>query len=371
MSGDMQFLVNRVWSDVTKTGNAVARYFSQFLVFFNNHPEFDIISYGTGKSETGTTVPTSWVTWAESDGSGALPFGDNSWFVVQAQKASAALDGDGSRPWEAKFQYTSSTAFDDCNEADTEYGAGTEGTTHKMYTRPSPDGGWVGEGTQDFVSVDAGDNIETVDATTDTSENNFGLHIIGDDDTVIWVAQYLLAATPLPLYSRQRFGYLGETIRRGTGITKPELAIIGSAFSGTTGYLLKKDYNFPIANVFNSPRQGTDVPSFSLTSIPTEVVTKHRFWAGFEDTGANEDMMFNTNPDPWTDETEHLGIIARQDSDRHNSVFGQLRLIEASAEYITEGNLIGDGTRLSVGYDTAVHGGLCVPWPGSGTSPVF
>jgi hypothetical protein len=81
--------------------------------------------------------------------------------------------------------------------------------------------------------------------------------------------------------------------------------------------------------------------------------------------------LWNGAPDPWTGDAEFIGIMIRQNHEEHNSLLGQLRLIEAAGEYVTEGNLWGDGTRLAVGDDTATRGGLAVPWPGSTTLPIF
>ena len=83
------------------------------------------------------------------------------------------------------------------------------------------------------------------------------------------------------------------------------------------------------------------------------------------------DILWTGYDCPWASEAEFLGIVVRQEEDEHNSVLGQLRLIESAAEYVTEGNLWGDGTRLSCGAGTSTRGGLAVPWPGSGTSPLF
>jgi hypothetical protein len=369
MSGVMQFRVNKVWEDSVQNSIGIARFFAEMLAFFADHLEFDIISYGTGKSETGTSTPTSWKTWADSDGSGTVPFSDNSWFVVEAQNASASLNGDGSRQWQAKFQFTSTTGFDDCNYADVEYGSGTEGTYHRLMVRFSPDGGWVAGTTLDFTSVTASDNLQIADADFNDSRVDFGLHMIGDDDTIIWVAQLMTYGGTLPTYSLQRFGYLGETVRRNSNHTKPELAIVGTAIYNA-GYVLGREWDEPSTRIFNSPQQGSNIPSFSLDS-DGNVVDKHMFWCGHNTTGADSDILFTGADDPWTSETEYIGILVRHDDGEHNSIIGQLRIIEIADSYKSEGNLWGDGTRLSVGYQTSTKGGLAVPWPGSGTSPLF
>jgi hypothetical protein len=366
MSGTMQYRVNRSWFDATQVDVGFHRLWADFLAFFDAHPEFEIDSYGTGKVEAESGL-AAWVAWANGDGSGAPPFGDNSWFVATAQKASATLNGDGSRQYQAKFQFTSATAFDDCNVADVEHGSGTEGTTHIMFVRFSPDGGWVGPGTLDFVAVTASDNMIVADHAL--SDINYYLHIRGDDDTVVWEGQLEDKVTPLPSYIRQRGGMLGETVRRNANHDKPELAIVAPMTDGN-GYDLKRGWNEAATAIFNAPQQGSTVPTFSLAADDSEV-TQHRFLAGHDGMGANADLLFNGGPDPWTGDDEFLGIDVRQDHQEHNSILGQLRLWQAAGNHVSEGSLYGDGTRLSVGRDTATRGGIASPWPGATTSPIF
>jgi hypothetical protein len=350
------------------------RLFAELLAFFDDHANFSIISYGTAKVETGTVTPAAWKAWAETDGSGAVPFADNSWFVVQADKASATLNGDGSRQWQAKFQVTTTTGFDDCNVADVEHGSGTEGDLWSLFVRFSPDGSWVGSGTLDFVAVTASDNMYAADfgGGSPLGDYDFLLHVIGDDDTIIWVAQAddNPPVPALPNYDLQRFGYLGEMVRRSSAHAKPELAIIAPILR-SGGYRLRKGSNEAASSVFSDPRYGgSAVPSFSLGADGSPVL-RHMTWAAANNVSANDDLLWNGAPDPWTGDAEFIGIMIRQNHEEHNSLLGQLRLIEAAGEYVTEGNLWGDGTRLAVGDDTATRGGLAVPWPGSTTLPIF
>lgn len=368
MSGDMQFRENRSWVNSTQDRKGIHRLFAEFLAYFANHQEFDIISYGTAKVETGTSVPASWLAWANTDGSGVPPMADNSWFVAQAQKASATLNGDGSRPWEAKFQFTDITGFDDCNVADVDYSG--EGNVQRMYVRFSPDGGWVGSGTLDFVAVTASVNLQVADFTRVTGQLDFQIHFIGDDDTIIWVAQAAQSVAGFPIYANQKLGYLGEIVRRYSNHLKPELAIIAD-MRWTGGWALKKGSNEYNTAIFNNPRyNGSDVPSFSLGADGTEV-TRHMCWCGANNLAADYDLLWNGSADHWTGDAEFLAIKVRQNHEEHNSLLGQLRLIQAAANYVSEGNLWGDGTRLSCGAETSIRGGLAVPWPGPTTSPLF
>lgn len=371
MSGTMQYRLNKSWFDSIQQSYGAMKLFAEILAFFDDHPEFDIISYGTAKVETGTTTPTTWKTWADTDGSGVCPFADNSWFVVEAQKASADLSGGGSRKWQAKFQVTRSTGYDDCNVADVEYGTGTEGETYSCYVRFSPDGGWVGSGTLDFVAVTASDNMRVGDYDYLTGRCNHLIHLMGDDDTVIWVAQGCRYNVVLPDYAFQKFGYLGEMSRRSSEHTKPELAIIAGLHPYGSDHDLKKGSNEKTTAIFNNPAyDGTTVPSFSLAADGTEV-TQHAFWCLANGLSTINDLLWNGAADPWSSEAEFLSIMVRQDHEEHNSILGQLRLIKSAGEYITEGNLWGDGLNLAVGADTATRGGLAVPWPGSSTLPIF
>lgn len=371
MSGNLEFRVNRSWYASIQANVSPYRLLAEILAFFDDHPNYSIISYGTGKVETGVITPTTWKAWAESDGSGVCPFGDNSWFVVEAQKASASLNGDGSRKWQAKFQCTTVTGFDDCNVADVEHGAGTEGNDWSLYVRFSPDGGWVGAGTLDFVAVTASDNMLVIDDYASGRHCDWAIHLIGDDDTVIWVANGVEPGQVIPNYNNQKFGYLGEVVRRNSGQTKPELAIVSYLHYYGSGWDLGKGYNEVATIIFNSQTYGgTTVPSFSLAADGSGV-TRHNFWSDKDTGGANTDLLFNGASDPWTGEDEFMGIVAKQDETSHRSILGQLRLIEAAGNHIVEGQLFGDGTRLSVGKNTATQGGLAVPWPGSTTLPIF
>ena len=365
MSGDIQFRVNRSWFSAVQAGVSAKRIFGDFLAFFADHPNFHIISYGTGKVQTGVTVPTTWKAWADSDGSGVPPFADNSWFVVEAQKASAALNGDGSRKWQAKFQVTTTTAFDDCNVANIDYGS--EGEFQILAFRFSPDGGWIGAGTLDFGGgVVASLNMLIADFDW-PSEYNYYLHILGDDDTVLWVGHSRLVGNPIPYYPNQKFGYMGELVRRNSNHTKPELAMAQHLYH-TGGRVLAKGDGEDATVIFSNDQM--TVPSFSLGADGTSV-TQHRVFIAHKDNTASGDMLFNAGPDPWSGEDEFLTIPIGQNHQEHQSVLGHLRLIELAGNYIIEGNLFGDGTRLSVSYNTAVRGGLAIAWPGSGVGPIF
>jgi hypothetical protein len=373
MSGDMEHRENRSWLDATQTGHTLDRLFGEFLAFFADHPEYDIISYGTAKVETGTTTPATWLAWANTDGSGAVPWSENSWFVVEAQKASATLNGDGTRQWQAKFQVANATGFDDCNVADTAYLH--EADTGVLCVRFSPDGGWVGSGTLDFSAVVASDNYRIADVPA--ANCAFYLHIAGDNDTVGWVGQ-IDNDGQLPNYLRQRMGVIGEIVRRSSGHTKPELLIVTRMIDaiGTTAHDLGKGVGEGDRLVFDSPAGSGGVPSFSLAADGT-ALENHRIDGATPGAhilnahhdGTTNDIMFATGPDPWSGDDEVMAILVRQAQSSHNSVLGQLRLFGSCDERILAGAVLGDGSYLSVGKDTNTDGGIAFVW--SGEVPLF
>lgn len=370
MSGTMQNRLNRTWFNSTQDRKGIHRLFAEFLAYFDDHPEFAIIASGTAKVQTEATgnAPVAWKAWADSDGSGAVPFADNAWFVVAALKASADLSGGGTRQWQAKFQFTDTTGFDDCNVADNDYGY--ENVFQSLCVRFSPDGGWVGTGTLDFVAVTASDNLRVADFTRLTGSQDFQIHFIGDDDTMLWVAQSTQAVAAFPRYDIQRLGYLGETIRRNANHLKPELALIAD-MRHLGGWVLRKGSNEVATAIFSDPLYGgSSVPSFSLGADDTGVI-RHMSWCGANRMSADYDLLWNGLADHWSGDAEFLAITVRQNHEEHNSILGQLRLISAAANYVDAGKLWGDGTRLSVGHATATRGGLAVPWPGSTTLPIF
>jgi hypothetical protein len=137
------------------------------------------------------------------------------------------------------------------------------------------------------------------------------------------------------------------------------------------GHDLCKGSNEAATSVFSNPQYGgSTVPSFSIAADDSHV-GRHMCWMGYDAVGATQDVLYNGNPDPWTSDAEFIGIVIRQNEDEHNSILGQLRLIESAAEYVSEGALWGTGDRLSVGKGTSTRGGLAVPWPGSSTTPIF
>jgi hypothetical protein len=274
MSGDLVYSVNNQYARYQGGGETigVAIVFTEFLKYFNSHSNFDFAGYGTGSSQTGTTPPSSWRTWEYR--SDSVPFGDNSWFVVNATSASKGMDGSGDYQWQAKFQVTQSSSFDDCSGSD----YGFEGDTYTLCCRSSADGGW-NSGTCDFSpasGADASDNYrvcagDTVDTIID---------IVGDDDTVFWRTMVSEGAWSVNDYCKQ--GYLGIYRRRSSHITKPFFMMVGASYHGYAGEGTDGSRN--AANESTTgynwlPQKAFDWPTYSLASDGTTKITSH--WKGF------------------------------------------------------------------------------------------
>ena len=140
MSGDYRTRENRVWDDTIQNNVAPFRFFWEFVTFVNNHTGFTVLAYGTDTTQSGTTIPASWLAW---DGVTAPPFSDKDWFVFRADNASTLLNGNGNYQWEAKIQVvnTSGTNFTDCSGIN--YGLTTEDQFRvieniSLFTRNNP-----------------------------------------------------------------------------------------------------------------------------------------------------------------------------------------------------------------------------------------
>jgi hypothetical protein len=137
------------------------------------------------------------------------------------------------------------------------------------------------------------------------------------------------------------------------------------------GWDLGKGSNEAGTSVFSNPQYGgSTVPSFSLAADGSPV-TRHMAWAFYRLLGSAYDGLFTGGAEKWTGDEQFMGIVMRQNFEEHNSVLGQLRLIEAFGNHVSEGSLVGDGTRLSVAKETSTRGGLVVPWTGPTTLPIF
>ena len=177
--------------------------------------------------------------------------------------ASATLNGDGTRQWQVKFQVANSVPYADTSGSD----KGLDGVTGVVSVRLSPDGGWVGSATRDFSAVVSSPDLRwSYDAASD---EDFNLHLAGDNDTVVSVGQVVTNGFLVPNYAYQRAGYIGEIVRRNANHTKPEylMAPYFADLTAAADYpVFKRDITTPIesrdvsgqsayARRFASPRQ--------------------------------------------------------------------------------------------------------------------
>lgn len=357
MGGTMQYRINRKWENATQPGVVNFRMFWELLNFFNDLTNFSIISYGEALVEQGTSTPTAWLTWNDPP-----PMGENAWFVVRANLSSATLNGDGTRQWQAKFQVANSVPYADASGSD----KGEDGTTGIVTVRLSPDGGWVGGATRDFVAVTASQDLRwSFDAASD---EDFNLHLAGDDDTVVAVGQLGTGVYAAPNYAWQRGGYIGQLARRNASHLKPE-------------YL--------IAPYFADLSAAADYPVVGRGSDTTHIfheasVIKNSFSLAADGSPVNQHMhagLFRASSyhtwfgryaitDPWSGEEVAFSPLVRQNWEEHQSLLGQLRMWTLISSLVAEGNLFADNI-LSCAYATITYSGVGFPWPGPTIFPLF
>jgi len=357
MSGTVQYRVNRKWQNSGQPGVVNFRMFWELLNFFDAHSAYSIISYGTGATEGGTGTPTAWLTWNDPP-----PMGENSWFVVRADLSSATLNGDGTRQWQVKFQVANSVAYADTSGSD----KGLDGVTGVVAVRLSPDGGWVGGVTRDFVAVvDSGDLRWSSDAASD---EDFNIHFAGDNETVVAVGQLATGVYASPNYGYQRLGYIGELTRRNANHPKPEYLIApyfvdagGAASYPVFGRGSNTNEMFSEASVIQN--------SFSLAADGS-AVNQHMHGGLYRATSYISEFGRYCGTDPWSGEEVAFSPLVRQYWNEHQSLLGQLRFVSLINAFVAEGNLFTDNI-LSCGYNTTGRSGLGFPWPGATTFPLF
>jgi hypothetical protein len=334
--------------------------FSELLFFLNDHPDMTFISYGEAGVEQGTSAPLAWLAW---DQTGSPPWAENAWFVIRADKGSIDLTGDGSRQWQLKVQVSNLAAYADASGIN----YGENGNIGRVVCRFSPDGGWVGGGTRDFVAVTAsGDMLFSEDTASD---EDFNLHLAGDNETIVSYGQLKTGLTT-PDYRYGRAGYFGQIVRRSANHLKPEYAMVPRMIDATESAIRPICSRINSANYqFATNYSATQVRStFSIAADDDPVEFHHH--AGLFALGSDE-FQQDMDPDPWTGEIEQVGCMIRQREGIHQSLLGQLRHFSLISNAIVEGNLTGDGTVYSCGYSTGSYVGVGFPWPGSGTAPLF
>lgn len=357
MSGTMQYRVNRKWQNASQPGVMNFRMFWELMNFFEDHSGYSIVSYGTGATEEGFGTPAAWLAWNDPP-----PMGENAWFVVEATYSSATLNGDGSRQWQAKFQVANSVPYADTSGSD----KGQDGVTGVVAVRLSPDGGWIGSATRDFVAVtSSGDLRWSYDAASD---EDFNIHLAGDNETVVAVGQVVTNGFLTPNYAYQRAGYIGEIVRRNANHAKPEylMAPYFADLTAAADYpVFKRDSDstgmFHEASVIKN--------SFSLAADGTQV-NQHMHGGLLRQGSYGSNFGRYCGTDPWSGEEVAFSPLLRQNFQEHQSLLGQLRFFSLINAFVAEGNLFTENI-LSSGYNTIAWSGLGFPWPGASTFPLF
>ncbi len=286
---------------------------------------------------------------------------EQAWFVVQADNSSEYLDGSGSRQWQLKFQVANGVGFDDCSG----HNYGWEGTTALVGARLSPGGGWNATG------LDFDDTTEPASNTLACNFQNssdFGLHIVGDDDTLWW---YGRAGASLPHYTA-RGGYIGQLQRRSKAITRPEFAYVGllygagpaAAHAAVIGKYESTSYAF---------RNGAGQwHSYSLD--PDGL--------GSKDGNNDKHLLMTWDPsfiagipdDHWNEEATVLPIVVNENvSPSAYSVIGEMRLIRCDNGAVAQGSRVGDDNeyyQMAENTYRATKGGILMPW-NSSVTPSF
>lgn len=362
MSGLFTHRVNRVWSK-TFAGISAAVYFHEWLKFFSEHPGFSFVAYGTGKSQTGEEPPSTWVDW-DPTLSGTVPWSDNSWFVVNADKASNELSGSGQNQWQAKFQTTQSTGFDDCNVADTDYD--WEGTTYCNCLRASKFSGWD-ETLLDFAP--SGGEAASHNFNIDQGSNDiFGLDIISDDDSIFWRNARVTSSLTTEGPPRSRGGYLGMLIRNNASVN-PFLLAAGRNFN--------EIWNYGYRSVNSCHDNNPGYYSWHSTSVIWDGTTLSYSWPSYSiGRAGNEIRRHRIETFPKTDiarmswspgygEIINWGMrVAQWLPPDDYAIIGQLRFLASIGYQHGHGVRYGDDLEwLQFTYQGDTNTGIGMKWP--------
>lgn len=372
MSGTFTHRVNRLWDATVKSDTSVAAFFWEWLKYVQDHIGLSFVGYGTGKTPSGTTPPASWIDNYDPEVD-SIPYGDNSWFVFEADNADVLLNGGGSDPWQCKIQMTTTTGFDDCNVADEDYDQETQ--TWCVCFRASAASGWDNVTTLDFVPA-GGEEVSNNVRAMNGQNVNFILDIVGDDDTLFWDGACFTGALD-NADVRSRGGYLGMLVRRSSVIDYPFLMTIGRMHDGVAGAndaainRCGNSANYQWAKVV-----GTTVltpgycrwPTYSLwkdkTKIEGNAVHAHDCWYG-------EDL-YRITPDPATGDIVIPACLASQWlAPNKYAILGEFRLIGATAYEFDHGTVVGTNSDWrQFCYSAVTESGMLMKWP-SGVSALW
>lgn len=371
MSGLFTPRVNRSWSCAT-ANIASAVFFWEWLRYFESHVGFDFVGYGTDKVQGGTEPPDAWKDWLPHEPdleSVPVSMGDNSWFVVEAKNADAMLDGGGSHAWQIKFQYTSSTGFDDCNVADIDYGEET--TLNIVAVRANAVGGWNGT-SLDFAPVGGEESSDNY-LIWNGEDRRFFLDIIGDDDTIFYKGACMEnTGGPVEARARTRGGYFGMLQRRSAAIAVPFFMKIGRLANiaqgtgrdaGNSRYDGNSYAEWDGSAYWN---RGVKWPSYSLWKDGTRV-TKHHHdtWDSF-----SLPLMCI---DPITgDDVVPAMLVAQKENPKKHGIIGEYRFIGATHTKHAQHALFGDDLEWQeICRDIVAYGGgIAMRWP-EGVVPIW
>jgi hypothetical protein len=350
MSGDLQYRVNRSWLDSTQANVAHKHFFWDFLHFINDHVSMNIIAYGTGTTQEGSSTPTSWLTWDDP-----APMSSNAWFVFEANLASEYLNASGSLKWQCKIQVADESSFDDPSGSD----YGKEGDSNAIVClRLSVDGGW-NSGTLDFEPI-SGSGTGNNHAIFKVKNIDYYCHFIGDNDTLWWTGRPSIGT-----FSQNRGGYLGIINRRTSDIVKPCISMVGAisnaveASYGEDAHICKDtSFNHQFSyGATNSQWPSHHLATDGLTSIDGTGKLRLESW--------NVEILQNMGVYKYTNESYVLRILLAEYVVPDNcNVLGELRLIGACGIGHGEGTLFGtDNDYMQIAHSPDTFGGIAMQWP--------
>ena len=370
MSGDIQYRVNRYFTrkKTTYNGICIDALFWEFMQFFADHPGFSFVGYGTGKSQLGEEPPSAWLDF-DPYTTDVVPWGGNSWFVVNADLAANELDGSGDQQWQAKFQVSGlGVAFDDCNVANVNYW--WEGTANILCCRPSVRGGWD-ETTLDFSPVGGEDPGYNFVLSYNDGYDVFAIDIIGDNDTVFWrgacCASDIVSQGP----PRSRGGYLGLVRRRFVEVDYPFIFAAGRMYDETanagyratnhcadvnnTYYAWKREY--VIWKGADQVGSGGAWPAHSLW-IDGSRCYQHQL----DTWGKHYYNYFQRDVDD--DDINYAIKVAQYESPNRYAILGELRLVAKVGQQYDHGVRYGDSNEwLQIAYGALNYSGIGMKWP--------
>jgi hypothetical protein len=357
MSGQFQYRVNRVWRNSDQGNVAPFRFFYELISFIDSHSGMSWVAYGTGASQTGISVPASWLSW--STVTDPPPYSDQDWCVFQADNASELLDGSGSYQWQCKIQVvnTASTLFQDPSGGS--YGLTTE--DQLVALRFSPGGGW-NSGTLDF-SPSGGKDVSDNYACFYEDGIDFSVHFFGDDDVI-----YFAGMGSATNYLSMRGSYMGMIISRDPHIDDPCFFMVGrisddSPNSGRRAILAKgTTTSYQFYWQYSVATAAAGWPAFSIARDGTSGLTDYkidpwgRFWAvaasSFEYTTPASDLVYSI-------------AVAQWETPNHYSIIGELLHIYCSSGSHGQGTLLGNSgyIQMSEGGLSTSYGGIALKRP--------